>query len=94
MGHPLPVEVRQGGGQDVPQVSQKHHKLFQAPDHQRCQRSFELDDSNDQEKGLRFPQPGALQNCHLFSLRRLKPSPCYPQECRMSHIRKNIFIKN
>jgi len=46
VGDPLALEARQGRSQDVPQVSEQHPDVLQAPDYQRRQRSFELLYSN------------------------------------------------
>ena len=85
MGDPLAIETGEGGGPNVPEISAQYYDLLETSENERGQRRRELDDSNDQENGLRLPQSRALQAGYFLPLWRPKPLPGYPQECRMSH---------
>src|SRR3989441_8400060 len=62
--------------------------LLRPPHHQHRHRGPQLQDPDHQEDGLRFPEPRALQNGHLLSLRRSRPLPDYPRNTRLNRFWK------
>ena len=95
LGDAFAARAGHQGRQDAQAASPQRPELLHASHHERRQRRAQLQDPDDQEDGLRLPQPGALQDSYLLPLRRAPALPGRPVICASYPLRSrmNLILK-